>query len=264
MEYVENEWRCGLSLAVSFRPSRRHLADADGCCKHKSEAPQQIQSRTLHWERWRYRIVHFGEYSMRNCSKQLYSISSGIIDCVLKSALHVITFEQRSGLHPFSREHTNRTEMQLIYNQEHTPVSGLFVRRPFMNVDPLSNGRKKEPTSNLCSFLGTYLVSTCLWYTYGRTQKLHLPPIDRDLSTTPKQLNWNKKSVFLKLSFISVIVALWQPRELKPLFSVLLLSKFLHPTHFKVVVWNGVGCYGSPSCTLQIHKPVPLCQNPSK
>lgn len=54
---------------------------------------------------------------MQSCSKQLYSIDSRIIDYALKTDLHVIKFEQRSGLHPFSREHTNRTAMQYIYNQ---------------------------------------------------------------------------------------------------------------------------------------------------
>lgn len=36
------------------------------------------------------------------------------------------------------------------------------------------------------------------------------------------------------------------------------------PTHFKAVVRYGARCYGSPSCTLQIHKLVPSLPNPSK
>lgn len=84
---------------------------------------------------------------MQNCSKQLYSIDSRIIDYALKTALHVIKFEQQSGLHPFSREHTNRTAMQPIYNPTvYTPASGLLVCWESMNIEPLSNGREKEKT----------------------------------------------------------------------------------------------------------------------
>lgn len=38
----------------------------------------------------------------------------------------------------------------------------------------------------------------------------------------------------------------------------------LGPTHFKAVVRYRAGLSGSPSCTLQIHKPVPSCPNPSE
>lgn len=69
MEYGENEWKCGLSLAVSLRPSSVRqedtlqaltdvsMAAASFSCKHKSEAPRHIQSRSLRWERWRSRTL---------------------------------------------------------------------------------------------------------------------------------------------------------------------------------------------------------------
>lgn len=128
MDYGENEWneRCGVILMFSSflwvwqdtLQTMTHVSKVATSFSWKlSEAPWQIRTPILHLKRRRNIKVKFAVYFMQNCSKKLYSIDSRIIDYALKTALHVIKFEQQSGLHPFSREHTNRTAMQPIYNR---------------------------------------------------------------------------------------------------------------------------------------------------